>query len=185
MAGGEEEGRRVPLPPRSSPPACSGHPGVCCHILSSCRHLQDTISIFQPPHYIIFSHLYPPPLPHLQKRKANKKKRKESLAGQWTASAMALPDLPAGLLRAALSSEALEKEAPSSGLPSPSYSPTHSPTSLALKQLCRPGSERGCEKHTERKGREFQWPSGNSTSLKFSHFFIPEHSLLLFCFFSP
>lgn len=115
-------------------------------------------------------HFSPAFTPPLQKRK--EKKKKESLAGQWTAGAMALPDLPAGLLRAALSSGALEREAPSPPLPPPAtHPPTHSPTSPALKQLCRPGSERGREKHTERKGREIHWPSGNCTSLNFSRFF--------------
>lgn len=55
------------------PLACSGHHGVCCHILSSDRRLQDPVSIFQPPHNIIFSHLYPPP-PFTKKKKREREK---------------------------------------------------------------------------------------------------------------
>lgn len=82
---------------------------------------------------------------------------------------------------------ALEREAPFSRSPfstSPSHSPTHSPTSLALKQLCGPGSERGREKHTERKGREIQWPSGIRTSPNFSCFFSVLRVLFFFFLFS-
>lgn len=64
-----------------------------------------------------------------------------SCIGQWTAGAIALTDLPAGLLTAALSSGLWRKKPP------------------ALKQLCRPGSERTM-KNTEKKERKFNGPLG-------------------------
>lgn len=80
-----------------------------------------------------------------------------SCVGQWTARAMALTDLPAGLLRAALSSGLWRKKPP------------------ALKQLCGPGSERTM-KNAEKKERKFNGPLG----------IVPPHaSLLLFFSFPP
>lgn len=76
-----------------------------------------------------------------------------SCVGQWTARAMALTDLPAGLLRAALSSGLWRKKPP------------------ALKQLCRPGSERTM-KNTEKKEGKFNGPLG----------IIPPHASLFFSF---
>lgn len=75
-----------------------------------------------------------------------------SCVGQWTARAMALTDLPAGLLRAALSSGLWRKKPP------------------ALKQLCGPGSERTM-KNAEKKERKFNGPLG---------IVPPRASLLLF-----
>lgn len=73
---------------------------------------------------------------------------------------MALTDLPAGLLMAALSSELWRKK--------PS----------ALKQLCGPGSER-IMKNTKKKERKIQWSSGNRTSPCLPLFLLPSFSLPL------
>lgn len=65
---------------------------------------------------------------------------------------MALTDLPVGLLRAARFIWALEKEA------------------LALKQLCRAGSERAMKKKAEKNEKKFSGPLGIIPSSLFRSF---------------
>lgn len=147
IGGGVARGRRkrgrygVAQGRSASPPSIPPSPCflLVCHL---CR-LFLLFLFFEVlfPVFISSSSPLPSPSPTLPPRSLSLSGFFVSCVGQWTARAMALTDLPAGLLRAALSSGLWRKKPP------------------ALKQLCRPGSERTM-KNAEKKERKFKGPPG-------------------------